>query len=474
MAKTVFFDICIIGAGSGGLSVAAVAAQMGAKVCLIEASKMGGDCLNYGCVPSKSLLAAAKNKHRIEQAKNFGIHAKEIEVNFSEVMAHVHKVINTIAVNDSVERFEGFGVKVISAKAKFINRNSVKAGNEIIQAKRFVIATGSSPAIAPIPGIENITYLTNETIFDLKQLPKHLIIIGAGPIGCEMAQAFRYLGAQVTLIEAFNMMPRDDQELVTILKQKFAAEKIKLYEQAKITSVSQTNEQYTIHLEHENQSLSISGTHLLLATGRKANIFDLDLEKANVNYQKNGIVVNRRLKTSNKKIYAVGDAIGQYQFTHVANYHAGIVIRNILFHLPAKVNYHAIPWVTYTDPEVAQVGITEVQANQQQLKHKVISWPYKENDRAQAEAETLGKIKVVLNHKGVILGASIIGAHAGELIMPWVKAIQQRWKIKAMTDFIVAYPTLSEINKRVAQDYFTPILYSKRMKKIVRWLMKLS
>lgn len=463
-------DVCVIGAGSGGLSVAAGSSQLGAQVVLVEEGKMGGDCLNYGCVPSKSLIAAAKKACEFRQAHQFGIQSIEPQIDFERTMEHVHKVMNILSVNDSVERFTKLGVKVIQAQGRFIDANTLAAGNEIIKARRFVIATSSSPAIPSIPGLNHIPFYTNKTIFEIKKKPEHLIVIGGGPIGCELAQAFLYLGSRVILLEASTILPRDELDLVDILRQHLLRQGLVIHEGINITKVEKLENQIQVTFEKNGKSEAIVGSALLVATGRYPRIQQLNLEQAKVHYSSKGIKVDTRLRTSNKRIYAIGDVVGSYQFTHVASYHAGIVIRNILFRWPAKVNYCAVPWVTYTEPELAHVGMSSSDALKENPTAQVLTWDFKENDRAQAEHQTLGNIKVIVNKNGKILGVTILGAHAGELILPWIMAIQENKTIKSLASTIVPYPTLSEISKRVAGEFYTPILFSERTKKLVRFL----
>lgn len=474
MTTRIQTDIAIIGGGSGGLSVAAGASQMGANVVLIEHHKMGGDCLNVGCVPSKSLLAAAKSVYQIQQAEKFGASTQGVEVDFSKVMQHVKSVINAIAPNDSVERFEGLGVKVILSNAKFINQNTVLAGEYEVTAKRFVIATGSSPFVPPIPGLKDVVFYTNETIFDLTEKPSHLIIIGGGPIGCEIAQAFLMLGCKVTVLEMFNILPKDDIEMVEISRKNFIKQGLEIHENIKILDVNNAgNNQIAINIESQGETKTISGSHVLVATGRRPIVNTLNLESAKVIYSPKGIQVDQYLRTSNKKIYAIGDCVGPYLFTHIAGYHAGIVIKNILFKLFAKVDYSVVPWVTYTEPELAQVGLIEKDAVQKYKDCRVLNWSFDENDRAQAEKETMGKIKVITDKKGYILGVTILGKNAGELLLPWIILMQNKLKISKMTDCIVPYPTLSEISKRAAGQFYTPLLFSDKMKKWVKLIQRL-
>jgi pyruvate/2-oxoglutarate dehydrogenase complex dihydrolipoamide dehydrogenase (E3) component len=462
-------DICVIGAGSGGLSVAAGAAQMGARVVLVEKGRMGGDCLNYGCVPSKSLLAAARAAQHVRDATGFGVTAGEPGVDFAAVNRHVRDVIAQIEPHDSQERFEGLGVTVVRETAEFAGPRLVRAGNKEISAKRVVVATGSSPAVAPIKGLDGVPYLTNETIFDLTDAPAHLAIIGGGPIGCEMAQAHRRLGCPVTLLERDAILSRDDPDLSSILRERLTCEGVDLRERIKIESVHGTEGDIRIVTDQGQ----INASHILVATGRRPNIDDLNLEAAGIDHDRTGIMVDRRLRTSNKKVYAIGDVTGGYQFTHQAGYHAGIVIQNILFRLPAKADDTSLPWVTYTEPELAQVGLTAYELEQRYPEGRVLSVPYSASDRAKAERVGEGLLKVMVDQAGRIRGVSIVGQSAGELIQPWLLAMTQGLKIRAMTGFRAPYPTLGELNKFAASSYFTPKLFSDTTRKIVRLLMKL-
>lgn len=467
MAKKIKADICVIGAGSGGLSVAAGAAQMGARTVLVERGAMGGDCLNTGCVPSKALIAAAKHAYDMTDGERFGIAPAKPKVDFVKVNAHVKGVIAAIAPNDSVARFEGLGVTVLQGEARFKDRQTVIVGHTEIRARRFVIATGSRASIPPIPGLDAVPYMTNETVFDNTQCPEHLVIIGGGPIGMEMAQAHRRLGAKVTVVEALRALSKDDPELASFVVDRLTREGVEIIEGARIESVSSTDGKIAVALEGGRV---VKGSHLLVATGRRPNVEALDLEKAGVKFSAHGVDVDDRLRTANKHIFAIGDAIGGLQFTHVANYHAGIVIRNALFRLPAKVDYANIPWVTYTDPELAHVGETEAEARARHMKINVLRWHLAENDRAQATRETEGQIKIITDMHSRILGCTIVGPNAGELILPWVLAKSRGLKLSAMAGVIVPYPTLSEISKRVAGAYYTPTLFSPRTRALVRFL----
>ncbi len=464
-------DICIIGAGSGGLSIAAGASQMGAKVVLLEGHLMGGDCLNFGCVPSKALIAAGKQAYAMGNTGDLGVKAVNPDIDYAAAKDHVRKVIDTIAPVDSQERFEGFGVQVIREFGRFISETEVQAGEHVIEARRFVIATGSGPFVPPIPGLDTVDVYTNENIFDLRDRPDHLLVIGGGPIGMEMAQAHRRLGCKVTVIEGMKAMGNDDPEMAAIVLEKLRGEGIEIIEGALAEKVSKSGKGVTVHTSQGD----FKGSHLLMAVGRKVNIDKLDLEKANVEHDR-AVKVGPDLRSiTNKKVYAVGDAAGGLQFTHVAGYHAGVVIRSMLFGLPSKQRTDHIPWATYTDPELAQVGLTEAQAKEKfGSKLEVVRFPYHENDRAIAEGKTTGLIKVMVV-KGRPVGASIAGAMAGELISMWAMAIANKMKMSAIASTVLPYPTVSEINKRAAGAYFSPRLFeSSTVKRVVgfvqRWL----
>jgi pyruvate/2-oxoglutarate dehydrogenase complex dihydrolipoamide dehydrogenase (E3) component len=467
-------DFCVIGGGSGGLSFAAGAVQMGASVILIERDKMGGDCLNYGCVPSKALISAAKSFHEIQRSELFGWSCASSKVDFKKVQMHVQGTIKRIAPNDSVERFEKLGVKVIKEEASFIDDDTVQAGEYKIKAKRFVISTGSSPFIPDIKGIDDINYLTNETIFDLKTLPKELVIIGGGPIGIELAQSFLRLGSKVTVLEAFSVLPKDDPEVVTILKDSLISEGLELKEGVEIKEINKSGNGCSVHFKHDDKEHVIKANQLLVAAGRRPNLDKLNLELANIKYTPRGIIVDSFLKSSNKRVFAIGDCIGGYQFTHVAGYHAGLVIRNSIFRLRSTIKTIQIPWVTYTDPEISHVGFTEPELKEQNMDYKLLSMKFSENDRAQAEHKVGGMIKVLVTPRGNILGATIIGSGAGELILPWVLAIQNDLKISAIAGLIAPYPTMSEISKRVAGEYYKDKIFSPWMQKIVKFLMRIT
>lgn len=472
---TINADICIIGAGSGGLSVAASTVLLGMKVVLIEKHLMGGDCLNTGCVPSKSLIAAARRAHEMRTAGKFGIRAVEPEVDAAALNDHIKSVIAGIARNDSIERFTGMGVDVIQAPARFRDKHTVEAGDTLIKAWRFVIATGSSPAVPPIPGLDKVPYLTNETLFDLREPIGHLVVVGGGAVGMEMAQAYLRLGAKVTVLEGLKALGRDDPELSDVVLKYARAEGMVIREGARVERASGWPGVVQVTIATSEGSEVVEGTHLLVAAGRKPNVHGLNLEAAGIKYDNRGIMVSDGLVTSNRRVFAIGDVIaGGQAFTHVANYHAGIVFRRALFRLPAKVQRELIPWVTFTDPELAQVGLTEDQARQKHGTIQVFRWPYHENDRAQAERATEGFVKVVTDRKGRILGAGIVGREAGELIQIWSLAISQGLKITAMTQWIAPYPTLGEISKRAAMGTYALSAGKPLVRKAVGLLRKLG
>lgn len=466
-------DICVIGAGSGGLSVAAAAAAFGVPVVLIEKHRMGGDCLNTGCVPSKSLIAAARRAHLVRTSGAFGIEAT-VTVDFTKVRAHVHEVIAAIAPNDSVERFRGLGVRVIKGEARFVGPKTVRVGDTTIQARRFVIATGSRPALPSIPGLERLPYLTNETVFNLEQCPRHLLVIGAGPIGLELGQAFRRLGAQVTVLEAAAPLAKDDPECASVVLDQLAREGIDIRTGVTIARMDTGPAGVRAVLQMGAGEEAIDASHVLVAAGRRAVVEGLGLDAAGISCGRNGIVVDKGLRTTNRHVYAVGDIAGGPQFTHAANYHAGLVIRNALFRLPVSADDSLIPRVTFTDPELAHAGLTEAQARARHGAVRVARWPYRENDRAQAERETHGHIKVVMSARGRILGATIVGTDAGELISTWALAVERRMNIRAMTGVVVPYPTRAEIGKRAAIDVFARGLTSPLVRRIIGWLRRLG
>lgn len=441
-------DICVIGAGSGGLSVAAGAAQLGADVVLVEKGAMGGDCLNTGCVPSKALL-----------------HAAAQGLDWTAAHEHVRATIAKIAPHDSVERFEGLGVRVIRGAARFSSPREVVVGDTRVRARRFVVATGSRPFVPDIPGLAALPYLTNETIFDLPMRPAHLLVLGGGAIGMEMAQAHRRLGCDVTVLEAQRFLGREDPAAAAVVLKSLEREGVRLHEGASVTAARENGTGITL----ETSAGEMVGTHLLVATGRRANIEAMGLETAGVDTGSGGIVTDTRLRTSNRRIYAIGDVAGGAQFTHVAGYQAGLVVRSALFGLPARARTDHIPRAIYTTPELAQVGLTEAEAR---AKHganaEVVEAEVAANDRAVATGRATGFLKVIVV-RGRPVGATLVGEDAGEQIAFWALALASRLKMSAVAGTVLPYPTVAELSKRAAGAYFSPRLFDNlRVKRVVR------
>lgn len=471
MGETLTPDICVIGAGPGGLSAAAAAAAFGVPTVLIEREAMGGDSLNTGSIPSKALLAAARRAEAIRGAAAFGLEVQNVGVNFAKVSDHVHSVVAAVEPAYSMERFTGLGVRVIRAHAQFKDARTVTAGDFEIRARRFVVAAGSKPVIPAIAGLDGGPFLTSETIFDLKERPEHLIIVGAGSVGLELAQAFRRLGSSVTVLEAARPLAGDDPECVDIVLDRLEREGVVIRSGVNIVGVTYVGGTVTAAIAAAGAEQTITGSHLLIAAGRKPAIDGLGLDAAGIRHDHSGISVDRKLKTTNRRVYAIGDCIaGHSSLAHVANYHAGQVIRNALFRLPVRVRNAAMPWATYTEPELAQAGLTEAQAQASGLKIRIARWPYNDNDRAQTERDTRGHIKIIMTAKGKIVGATIAGAQASELIGVWALAIAQGLNIRSFADIVLPYPTLSEIGKRAAIDYFAPSLTGSWVRRIIGWM----
>lgn len=474
------FDLVVIGAGAAGLSVTAVAAQLGVPVALIERNHMGGDCLNFGCVPSKALLAAAHHAAAIQAAPRYGVSAGAPQVDFARALDHVHHAIAEIAPNDSEARFTGLGATVIRGEARFTGPDTVAVNGTTLKARRVVIAAGARAAVPPIPGLDTVPYLTNETLWQNRTRPRHLIVIGGGPIGLEMAFAHRRLGAEVTVLEVAAMLGRDDPELAEGALLALKDEGIALRDGVRIVRIEGTEGAIAVVLDAgEGREERIGGSHLLVAAGRRPNLDALDLDQAGIDTTKLGVKVDRGLRSvSNRRAYAIGDiadidGIGPRQFTHVGSYHAGIVIRSALFRLPAKVDYAALPRVTYIDPELAQVGLTEAEARASGHRElAILRWPLAENDRAIAEGATRGLVKVVATPKGRILGAGILAPHAGEMIGMWGLAIATGTKLSTVAGMIAPYPTRSEAGKRAAGQAFVPRLFSPMTKRMVAFLRR--
>ena len=477
MAEQLTPDLCVIGAGSAGLSVAAAAAALGVPVVLIEKGLMGGECLNTGCVPSKAMIAAAKRADAFRSSAPFGIKPVNPAVEFAEVNDHIHRVIGAIAPNDSRERFTGLGVRVIEGEASFRDPRTVVVGGPQLEpryeitARRFVIATGSRPIVPSISGIEQMPYFTNENAFEARERPKHLIVLGGGPVGMELAQAFRRLGSEVTVLDAAQPLGKEDPECAAIVLDTFAREGITVRSGIKVERMRRLRQRIEVVLAGDTGE-AIQGTDLLVAIGRRPNIDALDLDAARIRHQAQGIVVDKRFRTSNRRVYAIGDVTGFPAFTHSASHQAALLMRHLLFRLPIKMNVDEVPRVTFTDPELAHVGLTDVQARERHGQIRVLRWPYHENDRAQTERTTRGHIKVVTSTNGKILGATIVGAAAGEQITAWTLAINQGLNIRAFAEIVMPYPTYTEIGKRAAITFFTPRLTTTWVRRILYLLRR--
>ncbi len=459
-------DLVIIGAGSAGLSFAAGAVQMGAGVVLIEGGKMGGDCLNTGCVPSKALIEAARRAKGAASAKNLGVSCHDVTVDYASVMHYVRETIASIEPHDSQERFEGLGVRVIRGYAEFASKNSIRVGNETVTARRIVVATGAIPIAPPINGLDAVAYFTNETFFENRNRPDHLIIIGGGPIGVEMAHAHAQLGIKTTLIESFEILPREIAKSREIVRTKLLQDGVTVFENCDVRSIKENGAIKSITL---GDGQMVKGSHILVATGRRANVQGLNLSAAGIETTDVGIKVDDSLRTTNRAVYAIGDVIGQEQFTHLAGYHASLVVRSALFGLPAKVRKNHIPRVTYCDPEVASVG--DISDGTGIETYRVT---YDGLDRAIAGARTDGFAQIWVKN-GRVRGATIVGAQAGELIHFWSLVIAQNLKLLKASSVITPYPTLSDINKKLIGAYFTPRLFDNPkiksfVKLIQRWV----
>ncbi|MBG67498.1 MAG: dihydrolipoamide dehydrogenase [Hyphomonas sp.] len=468
-------DLVVIGAGSAGLSAAAGAAQFGLSVVLYEKGEMGGDCLNSGCVPSKALLSAAKAAAQVREAGKFGIETTPPRIDWEKVKLHVRTSIATIAPVDSQERFEGLGCTVIREHAKFASPDTVISPTTRVKARRIIIATGSRAFIPPIEGLANTPYLTNETIFDLPDFPEHLVILGGGPIGMEMAQAFVRLGAKVTVIEMGKALGRSDRAHAEIAIEALRAEGVTLLEGYKATKVEQDGKTIRVHTEpKDGEAWTVEGSHLLVAVGRQTVFDGMDLDKGDVDHDRKGIIVGDNLRSaSNRRVWALGDAAGREQFTHIAGWHASVFARRAFFKQRTKADSLPVPAVTYTSPEVAQLGLTEAEARE---KHgddiTTPSFQFEESDRAIAEADTDGEVKLIVR-KGKLLGASIVGKEAGDLLQLVSVAMSNGLGVKELTNFISPNPTRAEGVKRAANAHYADVVFGKSAKRLVGLLQRI-
>ncbi|CCH47469.1 dihydrolipoyl dehydrogenase family protein [Pseudodesulfovibrio piezophilus] len=466
------FDIGILGGGAAGLTVASGAAQLGMKVLLLEKEMLlGGDCLHYGCVPSKTLIKTASVYHEMRRASDFGLPSFNLPpVDFRQVGSRIQSVIDAIQVHDSVDRFCQLGVQVDFGQASFVDSHTVEYGPKRVSAQFWVIATGSHSSIPVIPGLDGVDFLTNRDLFSLEALPKSLIIIGAGPIGCEMAQAFSRLGTDVTVLQRnCQVLSLEDGDMASVVQTTLQSEGVTVHLCAQTIKVSDKNNSIVVRYEIDGAEYSLEAEKLLVATGRSPSIEGLHLENAGVESDHKGVLVDHRLRTTQKHIFAAGDVTGRYQFTHAAGYEGGIVVSNVAFRLPRKVDYTWLPWCTYTEPELASIGLNEKAAKQAGREYSVLEESFTENDRAQAEGASVGRIKILLTKKGKPLGVQIVGPHAGEVLSEWVAILNGKTGLSTLASAIHPYPTVSEINKRVAGSILSQKIFSEPVRKTLRF-----
>jgi pyruvate/2-oxoglutarate dehydrogenase complex dihydrolipoamide dehydrogenase (E3) component len=462
------FDIGIIGGGSAGLTIAAGAAQLGAKTLLIEKEKvLGGDCLHFGCVPSKTLIKTAKVYHQMKNAKAYGLPEVDVPpVDFTKVVDRIRSVIGTIQKHDSAERFCSLGARVEIGTPAFVDEHSVSLDGIPYTAKTWVIATGSSPVIPPIPGLDKTSAMTNRDIFTLDRLPKSMIIIGGGPIGIEMGQAFNRLGTTVTVVEMGDtILPKEDKDMAEMVMGVLQAEGVRFRLKASILQVMKIGAEQEVMIKTGDATEALCAEAILVAAGRGANLKGLGLEGIGVEFDGRGLKLDERLRTTQKHIYGAGDVTGGYQFTHAAGYEGGVVVTNAVFHLPRKVDYTYLPWCTYTDPELASIGMNEKAAQDAGIKYAVWVEDFHDNDRGLAEGEATGKIKMLLDEKEKPVGVQILGPRAGDLLGEWVAVFNGKTALSTLASAVHPYPTLGEINKKVAGTFLSTKIFSEPVKK---------
>ncbi len=472
------YDIGVIGGGAAGLTVSAGASQLGAKTILIEKEpSLGGDCLHYGCVPSKTLIKSAKVYHSMQRAADFGLPKVELPpVDFKQVAARIKSVIDKIQLHDSGERFCKLGTKVQFGSPQFKDEHSIELDGKTISAKSWVVATGSSPSTPPFPGLENTPHITNKEIFYLDYLPESLIVLGAGPIAVEMAQSFARLGSKVTIIQrSGQILSKEDKDMADIAMQSMIADGVTFYLGAGIKNIKDLGNKRQVDItDSSGKHISLTASTLLVALGRSANIDGLGLKSIDIKMHKNSIVVDKRLRTNHAHIYAPGDVNGSYQFTHAAGYEGGIVVSNAIFHLPRKANFTWMPWATYTDPELASIGMNEKAAKAAGIDYQIWTENFADNDRALAEGTGVGKIKMILDSSEKPLGVQIVGPRAGDLLGEWIAILNGKVKLSTLAGAIHPYPTLTEINKRVAGSFFSPKIFSPTIKKGLKLFFNLK
>jgi pyruvate/2-oxoglutarate dehydrogenase complex dihydrolipoamide dehydrogenase (E3) component len=472
------YDIGIIGGGAGGLTVASGAAQLGAKTLLVEKDPhLGGDCLHYGCVPSKTLIRTAQAYHVMRKSQSFGLPSVDLPpVDFDKVRGRIQSVIATIQKHDSEERFCGLGAKVLFGEPVFADDHSIKLNGRRMSAKTWVIATGSSPDHPPIEGLDKTPTITNREIFSLDRLPESMIVLGAGPIAIEMAQAFCRLGTKVTVVQrSGQILTREDKDMADEVMAVLASEGVTFHLDASVVAVKDLGTRREVVVKDKRGAIkSLTAEKILVAMGRDPNVHGLKLEEIGVQLDRKGIKVDDRMRTTRKHIYAAGDVTGAFQFTHAAGYEGGIVVSNAIFHLPRKADYTFMPWCTYTDPELASIGMNEKAASDAGVDYSVFTEPFKGNDRSLAEGEETGRIKMILNKSEKPIGVQILGPQAGELLSEWVAVLNGKVKLSTLASAVHPYPTLGEINKRVAGTYFSPKIFSEKVKKGLKFFFQLK
>jgi len=462
------YDIAVLGGGSAGLTVTAGASQLGAKTLLIEKEPvLGGDCLHFGCVPSKTLIRSAHIYHLIKNAEKFGLPPVDVApVDYRKIAERIRSVISIIQEHDSPERFCKLGAKVDFGQAEFIDEHTVRLNGQNISAAKWVISTGSSPEIPSIPGLDSTPFITNKEIFFLERLPASMAVLGAGPIAIEMAQAFSRLGSKVHVIQrSGQILSKEDRDMADEVMNVMKQEGIAFHLNAMVSLVRDLGSEREIMFTSGEVKTSLKVDTILVALGRRPNIFELGLQQIGIKHSTKGLMLDKKLRTNHKHIFGAGDVTGEHQFTHAAGYEGGIIVSNAIFHLPRSASYTYMPWCTYTDPELASIGMNEKRAKEAGIKYTVWTEEFKGNDRSLAEGEFTGKIKLLLDEKSNPLGVQILGPQAGELISEWVASLNGKVKLSALAGAVHPYPTLAEINKRVVGNYFSGKIFSEKVRK---------
>ncbi len=471
------YDIGVIGGGAAGLTVVAGAARLGARVVLIEKEgRLGGDCLHHGCVPSKTLLHAARLYHQAKTMDRFGLPAVSPgPVDFRRVRARIREVIAAIEPHDSPARFCGLGAMVRQGQPVFVDEHVVRLGAERVSARFWVVATGSEPAVADVPGLSGVSFLTNKEVFDLDELPSSLLILGGGAIAVEMAQAFARLGSAVTILQrGAQLLSREDADMAALVQARLAAEGVRCVLGFRATEVTREHGQTVVRGEQGTRACVFRGTNLLVAQGRRANTAGLGLAGLGIEESPRGLAVDGRLRTIRKNIFAAGDVTGQYQFTHAAGYEGGVVIANTVFRLPRAADHTWTPWCAYTEPELASIGLNEKRAQARGLNYTVWEEDFAANDRALAEGEGRGKLKMLVDERERPLGVQICGPRAGDLLGTWSAFFAGGMKLSTLASAVFPYPTLGEINKRVAGSLVGRKLFSERIRKGLALIFQLK